>query len=142
MTTFRGQGRNTLRKASSAIANAAALSGLQKGRSSGKKCRTRSVVVFSLCRGRQGINPMLLSDSADAVARGGYGGGCETSRETQGRTASRVNRASAQDRSSPPGRGGSPAWLGPPRRGPTGARHGLFCATAPLRSDRRGGGAR
>src|SRR2546430_12006676 len=75
MTTCRVQGQNTLRKASGVIANAAALSGLQKGRSSGKKCRTGSVVVFSLCRGRQGINPMLLSDNADAVARGGYGGG-------------------------------------------------------------------
>src|SRR2546426_2817295 len=102
MTTFRGQGRNTLRKASSAIANAAALSGLQKGRSSGKKCRTRSVVVFSLCRGRQGINPMLLSDNADAVARGGDGGGCETSRENQRKTAARGNPAAAQERSSPP----------------------------------------
>src|SRR2546426_6324916 len=97
MTTFRGQGRNTLRKASSAIANAAALSGLQKGRSSGKKCRTRSVVVFSLCRGRQGINPMLLSDNADAVARGGDGGGCEASRGNPGKTAARGKPRAAQE---------------------------------------------
>src|SRR2546430_1861327 len=108
MTTFRGQGRNTLRKASSAIANAAALSGLQKGRSSGKKCRTRSVVVFSLCRGRQGINPMLLSDNADAVARGGYGGGCGNRPENQRKTAARGKPAAAQQQCSPPPRRGAP----------------------------------
>src|SRR3989454_10917382 len=107
MTTFRGQGRNTLRKASSAIANAAALSGLQKGRSSGKKCRTGSVVVFSLCRGRQGINPMLLSDNADAVARGGRGGGFGHRPENPGRAASPGDRAPQLAHGSTPPRGGA-----------------------------------